>query len=213
MVVCLFVSLCPHHTANEILVPGPGIEPMPPAVEAQSLSHWTAREAPNAKSFKGPGAQQREGFVVSASGTMLGESFSLCGKWTHLALLSNKASIRVVKLSVGPTQSSCTACRNYFSHPSVPSGSPRSARGLMFAQHPLDPREAHLFFILIRSNGGRWACPADAFSLCPPHHPASRAPIISVQTSISDEQTHGIHRDSSWNWNTTAHPQSHGWLS
>ena len=27
-----------------ILVPGPGIEPAPPAVEAQSLNHWTARE-------------------------------------------------------------------------------------------------------------------------------------------------------------------------
>ena len=78
--VCLFLSFCPHLTANEILVPGPGIEPMTPAVEAQSLSHWTAREATNAESFKGLGVQQREGFVVSASATMLGESFSLCGK-------------------------------------------------------------------------------------------------------------------------------------
>ena len=30
----------------EILVPQPGIEPMLPAVEAWSLNHWTAREAP-----------------------------------------------------------------------------------------------------------------------------------------------------------------------
>ena len=30
--------------ACEILVPGPGIEPIPPAVEAQSPNHWTARE-------------------------------------------------------------------------------------------------------------------------------------------------------------------------
>ena len=29
-----------------ILVPQPGIEPAPPAVEAQSLNHWTAREVP-----------------------------------------------------------------------------------------------------------------------------------------------------------------------
>ena len=29
-----------------ILVPRPGIEPMPPAMEAQSPSHWTARELP-----------------------------------------------------------------------------------------------------------------------------------------------------------------------
>ena len=29
-----------------ILVPQPGVEPMPPKVEAWSLSHWTAREVP-----------------------------------------------------------------------------------------------------------------------------------------------------------------------
>ena len=29
-----------------ILVPRPGIEPAPPAVEVQSLNHWTAREVP-----------------------------------------------------------------------------------------------------------------------------------------------------------------------
>ena len=28
------------------LVPGPGIEPEPPALAAQCLSHWTTREAP-----------------------------------------------------------------------------------------------------------------------------------------------------------------------
>ena len=27
-----------------ILVPQPGIEPMPPAMEVQYLNHWTARE-------------------------------------------------------------------------------------------------------------------------------------------------------------------------
>ena len=30
--------------ACRILVPRPGIEPVPPAVEAGSLNHWTARE-------------------------------------------------------------------------------------------------------------------------------------------------------------------------
>ena len=30
--------------ADGILVPGPGIEPVPPALEAWSLNHWTARE-------------------------------------------------------------------------------------------------------------------------------------------------------------------------
>ena len=29
------------------LVPRPGMEPAPPAVEAQSLNHWPAREVPN----------------------------------------------------------------------------------------------------------------------------------------------------------------------
>ena len=34
------------HVACGILVPRPGIEPMPPAMEAWRLSHWTAREIP-----------------------------------------------------------------------------------------------------------------------------------------------------------------------
>ena len=34
----------PRLVACGILVPRPGIEPVPPAVEAQSLNHWTARE-------------------------------------------------------------------------------------------------------------------------------------------------------------------------
>ena len=36
-------TLCP---ACGILVPWPGIEPVPPAVKAWSLNHWTAREVP-----------------------------------------------------------------------------------------------------------------------------------------------------------------------
>ena len=38
-----FATLC---IAYGILVPRPGIEPMPAAVEAWSLNHWTAREVP-----------------------------------------------------------------------------------------------------------------------------------------------------------------------
>ena len=30
-----------------VLVPLPGIQPMPPALEGQSPSHWTAREVPS----------------------------------------------------------------------------------------------------------------------------------------------------------------------
>ena len=33
-----------HPVALMILAPQPGIEPMPPAVEVQSLNHWTTRE-------------------------------------------------------------------------------------------------------------------------------------------------------------------------
>ena len=33
--------------ARVILVPQPGIEPVPPAVEVWSLNHWTAREIPD----------------------------------------------------------------------------------------------------------------------------------------------------------------------
>ena len=39
--VCL-----PHHIVCEIRVPWPGIEPVPPEVEVQSLNHWTARDVP-----------------------------------------------------------------------------------------------------------------------------------------------------------------------
>ena len=35
-----------HCGACRILVPKPGIEPLPPAVEAQSLNHWIIREVP-----------------------------------------------------------------------------------------------------------------------------------------------------------------------
>ena len=38
---------CPHHASCGTLVPRPGIEPVLHAVEARSLNHWTAREAPD----------------------------------------------------------------------------------------------------------------------------------------------------------------------
>ena len=41
----------PHQEAYGILVLQPGFEPVPPAVEAQSLNHWTTREVSNANSF------------------------------------------------------------------------------------------------------------------------------------------------------------------
>ena len=38
-----FFSFWLCHVACEILVPQPGIEPEPPALEVQNLNHWTAR--------------------------------------------------------------------------------------------------------------------------------------------------------------------------
>ena len=48
LLINIYLFIWPRHTACGILliVPLPGIEPTPPAVEAQSLNHWTAREVP-----------------------------------------------------------------------------------------------------------------------------------------------------------------------
>ena len=44
----LFIYLAPQDLScgMQDLVPQPGIEPGPPALGAQSLSHWTTREVP-----------------------------------------------------------------------------------------------------------------------------------------------------------------------
>ena len=39
-----------------ILVPQPGTEPPPPALEAWSLNHWTTREVPHPASYTAPAA-------------------------------------------------------------------------------------------------------------------------------------------------------------
>ena len=41
-----FFFFWPHCTTCGVLVPPSGIEPLPPALEAQSLNHWTVREVP-----------------------------------------------------------------------------------------------------------------------------------------------------------------------
>ena len=50
----------PLRTACGILVPRPGIEPMPPAVEAQSLNHWTTREVPGSPLYYQGGTSVRK---------------------------------------------------------------------------------------------------------------------------------------------------------
>ena len=47
MELFVFVFVLPSHVACGILVPQPGIEPLLPATEAQSLNHWTTREVPH----------------------------------------------------------------------------------------------------------------------------------------------------------------------
>ena len=42
----LLFFFCPCCAACGILFPRPGIKPVPPELEAQSLNHWTAREVP-----------------------------------------------------------------------------------------------------------------------------------------------------------------------
>ena len=48
---CNFFFFLPSPVARGILVPQPGIKPVPPALEAQSLNHWTAREVPGCDYF------------------------------------------------------------------------------------------------------------------------------------------------------------------
>lgn len=45
LLFCFFFWPC--YMACNILVPQPGIELVPPAVELQNTNHWTAREVPN----------------------------------------------------------------------------------------------------------------------------------------------------------------------
>ena len=53
VVVVLFfgVFFWLHGAARKILVPPPGTEPVPSAVEAWSINHWTAREVPEGVFF------------------------------------------------------------------------------------------------------------------------------------------------------------------
>ena len=50
----LFFFFWSHHAACWILVPQPGDEPVPPAVEVRSPNHWTTREFPNFSFFVFP---------------------------------------------------------------------------------------------------------------------------------------------------------------
>ena len=47
IIIIIIIILFFGRVARGILVPQPGIEPVPPAVEVQSLNHWTTREVPH----------------------------------------------------------------------------------------------------------------------------------------------------------------------
>ena len=46
IIISLFFIFWWHPEAGGILFPQPGIGPRPPALEVQSLNHWTTREVP-----------------------------------------------------------------------------------------------------------------------------------------------------------------------
>ena len=52
LIIALFFFFCPCHATCEILVPRPGIEPVPPVLGVWSLNHWIAREVSAAGFFK-----------------------------------------------------------------------------------------------------------------------------------------------------------------
>ena len=51
-------------TACGSSVPQPRIEPVPPALEAWSPNHWTSREVPDLKSFRGQKFNKEDNFFV-----------------------------------------------------------------------------------------------------------------------------------------------------
>ena len=63
----------PHCTAGGILVPRPGIEPVPPAVEAWSPNHWTARELPGDSCLGKPNGAFRKMSVCQITEAPSGE--------------------------------------------------------------------------------------------------------------------------------------------
>ena len=89
--IYLFIWASTH--ACGILVPQPGIEHVPPAVETWSLNHWTAREVPEMALFfffwlhwvfvaaHGPSlvAASRGYYLVVVRGLLICGGFSCCG--------------------------------------------------------------------------------------------------------------------------------------
>ena len=106
-----------------ILVPQPGIEPMPPAMEVGSLNHWTTREDPTPlfilrRWLRMVAAQAQKtnhgGRELSLWGTMIlvhpfnlqegrraGDWVQSCGQWFNQSCLYNETSIKLWTLRLG----------------------------------------------------------------------------------------------------------------
>ena len=70
-----FFFFWPHDREYRILVPWPGIEPVPSAVEAWNLNHWTTREVPCIRLCKSIPASQsisQLGLLSTGSSYLLG---------------------------------------------------------------------------------------------------------------------------------------------
>lgn len=93
-----------HRTACKIFFPGPGVEPVTPAVEVQSLSHWTAREVPETDTFFCP--ISRPGKLHLREVRVLGEvGLRLFISWGKgLGFTGEQPNLRV---HTGTTVSSC----------------------------------------------------------------------------------------------------------
>ena len=86
--MCVFLYIHPHQVACEILVPQPGIELAPPALEAQSLNGWTTREVPESCVLNSRGMLRRwASLFTGASGDRAGCMPTLWALTvTHIAL-------------------------------------------------------------------------------------------------------------------------------
>ena len=64
-----FFFFWPCCAACGIIIPWPGIEPMPPAMAMQSLNHWTAREVPERAIISAEKSYWLEVFILNPADT------------------------------------------------------------------------------------------------------------------------------------------------
>ena len=88
-----FFFFWPCHAACGILVPQPGIEHVPPALEAWSLNHWTSREVPMLLFLDEDTLHERSGLLDSET-----NSWTLCISMdTKLRFLMSKDTVDKIR--------------------------------------------------------------------------------------------------------------------